>query len=202
MWSVTNYFLLNLAVADILMATFNCIFSFIYMRDRQTWPPCLTMWSVKRRHLLAHTPWLERTPTTFTKIERCSKVCIPQKSSMTEKVICPDLAPTISSVLSILNIDIVKHGWHVWAGSGITAPSTAPWTSSSPCARCRAPCSPCSPSPSTGGGPSCRPYTPGRISPTRSGFIISKESTHLSSLSFQIVSFELWRLNWPSAKLR
>ena len=34
MWSVTNYFLLNLAVADILMATFNCIFSFIYMRDR------------------------------------------------------------------------------------------------------------------------------------------------------------------------
>jgi len=35
MWSVTNYFLLNLAVADILMATFNCIFSFIYMRDRE-----------------------------------------------------------------------------------------------------------------------------------------------------------------------
>ena len=34
MWSVTNYFLLNLTLADILMATFNCIFSFIYMRDR------------------------------------------------------------------------------------------------------------------------------------------------------------------------
>ena len=34
MWSVTNYFLLNLTLADILMATLNCIFSFIYMRDR------------------------------------------------------------------------------------------------------------------------------------------------------------------------
>ena len=35
MWSVTNYFLLNLTMADILMVTLNCIFSFIYMRDRQ-----------------------------------------------------------------------------------------------------------------------------------------------------------------------
>ena len=34
MWSVTNYYLLNLTMADILMATLNCIFSFIYMRDR------------------------------------------------------------------------------------------------------------------------------------------------------------------------
>ena len=37
MWSVTNYFLLNLTFADILMATLNCIFSFIYMRDRYIW---------------------------------------------------------------------------------------------------------------------------------------------------------------------
>ena len=34
MWSVTNYFLLNLTLADLLMATFNCTVSFIYMRDR------------------------------------------------------------------------------------------------------------------------------------------------------------------------
>ena len=34
MWSVTNYFLLNLTLADVMMATFNTIFSFIYMRDR------------------------------------------------------------------------------------------------------------------------------------------------------------------------
>ena len=34
MWSVTNYFLLNLTMADILMASLNCIFSFVYMRDR------------------------------------------------------------------------------------------------------------------------------------------------------------------------
>merc|ERR1711953_1664919 len=34
MWSVTNYFLLNLSVADILMASLNCSVSFIYMRDR------------------------------------------------------------------------------------------------------------------------------------------------------------------------
>ena len=34
MWSVTNYFLVNLAATDVLMATFNCVFSFIYMRDR------------------------------------------------------------------------------------------------------------------------------------------------------------------------
>ena len=34
MWSVTNYFLLNLSVADILMAALNCTVSFLYMRDR------------------------------------------------------------------------------------------------------------------------------------------------------------------------
>ena len=34
MWSVTNYFLLNLTIADVMMATLNTIFSFIYMRDR------------------------------------------------------------------------------------------------------------------------------------------------------------------------
>ena len=35
MWSTTNYYLLNLTMADIMMATLNCIFSFIFMRDRQ-----------------------------------------------------------------------------------------------------------------------------------------------------------------------
>ena len=34
MWSITNYFVLNLSLADILMAGLNCSFSFIYMRDR------------------------------------------------------------------------------------------------------------------------------------------------------------------------
>ena len=34
MWSVTNYFLVNLTIADLLMATLNCIPSFIFMRDR------------------------------------------------------------------------------------------------------------------------------------------------------------------------
>ena len=34
MWSVTNYFLLNLTLSDILMATLNTTFSFIYMKDR------------------------------------------------------------------------------------------------------------------------------------------------------------------------
>ena len=33
MWSVTNYYLLNLTLADIMMATLNCIFSFNFMRD-------------------------------------------------------------------------------------------------------------------------------------------------------------------------
>ena len=33
MWSVTNYFLVNLTIADLLMATLNCIPSFIFMRD-------------------------------------------------------------------------------------------------------------------------------------------------------------------------
>jgi hypothetical protein len=33
MWSVTNYFLVNLAVADLCMVTLNCIPSFIFMRD-------------------------------------------------------------------------------------------------------------------------------------------------------------------------
>ena len=34
MWSVTNYFLVNLTLADLLMSTLNCIPSFIFMRDR------------------------------------------------------------------------------------------------------------------------------------------------------------------------
>lgn len=34
MWSVTNYFLVNVTVADLLMSTLNCIPSFIFMRDR------------------------------------------------------------------------------------------------------------------------------------------------------------------------
>ncbi|XP_023336238.1 tachykinin-like peptides receptor 86C [Eurytemora carolleeae] len=34
MWSVTNYFLFNLTLADLMMATLNCIPSFIFMRDR------------------------------------------------------------------------------------------------------------------------------------------------------------------------
>ena len=34
MWSVTNYFLLNLTISDIMMATLNTPVSFIYMRDR------------------------------------------------------------------------------------------------------------------------------------------------------------------------
>ena len=34
MWSVTNYFLVNLTIADLMMSTLNCIPSFIFMRDR------------------------------------------------------------------------------------------------------------------------------------------------------------------------
>ena len=34
MWSVTNYFLVNLTLADLMMATLNCVPSFLYMRDR------------------------------------------------------------------------------------------------------------------------------------------------------------------------
>jgi len=34
MWSITNYFVLNLSLADILLAGLNCSFSFLYMRDR------------------------------------------------------------------------------------------------------------------------------------------------------------------------
>ena len=34
MWSVTNYFLVNLTLADLLMSTLNCIPSFLFMRDR------------------------------------------------------------------------------------------------------------------------------------------------------------------------
>ena len=34
MWTITNYFLFNLTLSDLLMATFNMIPSFIFMRDR------------------------------------------------------------------------------------------------------------------------------------------------------------------------
>ena len=36
MWTITNYFLLNLTLSDLLMATFNMIPSFLFMRDRST----------------------------------------------------------------------------------------------------------------------------------------------------------------------
>ncbi|PSN41562.1 hypothetical protein C0J52_17355 [Blattella germanica] len=35
MRTVTNYFLVNLSVADLFMSTFNCIFNFVYMLNRQ-----------------------------------------------------------------------------------------------------------------------------------------------------------------------
>ena len=34
MWSITNYFLVNLTLTDLMMSIFNCIPSFIFMRDR------------------------------------------------------------------------------------------------------------------------------------------------------------------------
>ena len=34
MWRVTNYFLVNLTLADLMMSILNCIPSFIFMRDR------------------------------------------------------------------------------------------------------------------------------------------------------------------------
>ena len=34
MWSITNYFLVNLTLVDLMMSIFNCIPSFIFMRDR------------------------------------------------------------------------------------------------------------------------------------------------------------------------
>lgn len=37
MRTVTNYFLLNLSVADLLMASLNCVFNFIFMIDSD-WP--------------------------------------------------------------------------------------------------------------------------------------------------------------------
>ena len=34
MWSVPNAFLVNISISDFLMTIFNCIFNYIYMRDR------------------------------------------------------------------------------------------------------------------------------------------------------------------------
>ena len=34
MWNSTNYFLVNLSIADLLMAVANTLFNFIYMRDK------------------------------------------------------------------------------------------------------------------------------------------------------------------------
>ena len=31
MWTVTNYFLVNLSVSDLLLAVLNCGFNFVYM---------------------------------------------------------------------------------------------------------------------------------------------------------------------------
>ena len=45
MWSVTNYFLVNLTIADLMMSTLNCIPSFIFMRDRYN---ILNIWKLMR----------------------------------------------------------------------------------------------------------------------------------------------------------
>jgi tachykinin receptor 3 len=37
MRTVTNYFLMNLSVADLLMSLLNCVFNFIFMLDSD-WP--------------------------------------------------------------------------------------------------------------------------------------------------------------------
>ena len=42
MWTVTNYFLVNLSISDLLLAVLNCVFNFVYMlnndwRKRITW---------------------------------------------------------------------------------------------------------------------------------------------------------------------
>jgi tachykinin-like receptor len=34
MRTITNYFLVNLSVADLFMAVFNCVFNFVYMLNR------------------------------------------------------------------------------------------------------------------------------------------------------------------------
>ena len=34
MWNSTNYFLVNISIADIMMAAGNTPFNFVYMRDR------------------------------------------------------------------------------------------------------------------------------------------------------------------------
>lgn len=50
MWSVTNYFLVNLTIADLMMSIFNCIPSFIFMRDRSD--NCLSEGSPDSRQLI------------------------------------------------------------------------------------------------------------------------------------------------------
>ena len=50
---------------------------------------------------------------------------------------------------------------YLFLGTGIMESSTAPWTSSSACARCPPRCSPCWPSHWTGGEPSCPRYIRG-----------------------------------------
>nr|XP_040581549.1 tachykinin-like peptides receptor 86C isoform X2 [Lepeophtheirus salmonis] len=37
MWSITNYFLVNMSLADLLMTVFNTTFNFVHMRDKD-WP--------------------------------------------------------------------------------------------------------------------------------------------------------------------
>ncbi len=34
MWNVTNSFIVNLSITDLLNSIFNCIFSFIFMKSR------------------------------------------------------------------------------------------------------------------------------------------------------------------------
>ena len=60
MWSVTNYFLLNLSVADILMAALNCTVSFLYMRDRlETFCPLwITMFTILIKYFQSLEFWV------------------------------------------------------------------------------------------------------------------------------------------------
>lgn len=54
MRTVTNYFLVNLSVADLLMAVFNCIFNFVYMLNRSVYHPFFAQHLIPNDNITHH----------------------------------------------------------------------------------------------------------------------------------------------------
>ena len=166
MWSVTNYFLVNLTAADLMMSIFNCIPSFIFMRDRlvssvcfQTTPDILNSWQIvsKQKCIFSEEKFKHLKSKMFTlpfpKILWTTKktIFLFYLFTLTRKIAW--LTLTIATIIYLHSGARIENNLYslFWPDIGYLAPSTARWTTLSPTSASPAQSSPCWPSAWTGG---------------------------------------------------